>query len=64
MTPPKYRKPDVDYRLAVSGRRCGRCTMWRARAATIGSCTAVEGPIWALAVCDLFRRRSGPARRE
>lgn len=63
----KQAKTDVDYRLAAAHglhARCGLCTMWRARAAGLGSCTAVKGPILAIAVCDLFQRRRGPARRE
>lgn len=57
----KVSKPSVNYRragiLALFGRRCGACVMFRPGQAGEGRCTLVEGVIGRGDLCDRWARK-------
>jgi len=60
---PKLTKSETNYREAKGSQFCGNCSMFKA---TIGkwdgSCTLVEGLIYAYDVCDRWEPEKGETR--
>lgn len=52
----KYTHEKVHYRAGQRGKNCAVCTMYEA--ARPAHCTAVQDPIYANGVCDIFKPKS------
>lgn len=60
----KYTHEHVHYRAGQRGKRCAVCSMYEAKTKNDDAhCSAVEDPIYANGVCDIFKPASHIGRK-